>query len=107
MCLAMNATVRIGTMKNDDNQQMKPNKKIPKTAPHGVVLGILLREWKRIFSNEFQKLAIGTTDILYPFFSMMRMSLLVTMTRLLHFSSSAHSIRLSTSRLSVLGLLMS
>ena len=30
MCLAMNATVRIGTMKNDDNQQMKPNKKSPR-----------------------------------------------------------------------------
>ena len=49
----------------------------------------------------------GTTFILQPSFSMVRSSLFVTMTRLLHFSSPAHSIRLSTSRFSVFGLLMS
>lgn len=54
MCLAMNATVRIGTMKNDDNQQMKPNK-IPEAAPHGAASGILLGEGEFNIRNQKAK----------------------------------------------------
>ena len=52
-------------------------------------------------------LANGTTFMVYPSLQIFLSSLLVMITRLLHFSSSAHSMRLVTSRFSVLGEVIS
>ena len=45
----------------------------------------------------------GTTLMQYPSLLISLSSLFVTIVRLLHFSSPAHSIRLATSRFSLLG----